>query len=140
MDNTHAFNVGGRKLPIESINYDFVPTGMPRQKVLYVTVKFPPQGLRIGDFVRIVGADIPFVPFQVSDIVGQRIVLNSNIVPSIFYTYTGSPRYYGPRHSLWGAENHGGQWGYTTRNYDVLPDIGRDWHYGRGSSMAYLQY
>jgi hypothetical protein len=129
-----------RKIPITSINYGFMPTSMDRQKVIYVVTQFPPAGLRIGSFVNIEGADVEYVKFQVTDIEGQRIVLASNVSPSQFVSYKGSPRYYGPEVLTWDPLSYGGNWGYTTRRNDAFPMEGRNWHYGRGLARAYLVY
>lgn len=118
-----------------------MPTSMYRQRVMYVVTQFPPDGLRIGEYIKIEGADIPYVPFQVTDIDGQRIVLSSNLVPSVFAAYKGSPRYYGPEILTWSPLSYGGTWGYTTRDTEnTLPMEGRNWHYGRGLARAYLVY
>src|SRR5437870_4248449 len=72
------------RVPIYSINYDFVQTIPYSQKVLWAQLRDPaPPSLRIGQLVRVTSADRYYNPpsreFKVVDIVGTRVFLSSKI-------------------------------------------------------------
>jgi len=150
----------GGTIPIYSINYDFIPNSIQGEKVLWVTSQFPPQHLKVGMYVRIEPLSTDFVvprtTLQVEDIIGARIVLSTKPVPlddMLNYASYGIVRYTGgnprPRSYIrsvdhksdWSPLDHGGQWGYATRNHDGAP-IGtyRNWNYGSGHPVGLLVY
>lgn len=156
--------MGNRILPIYSVNYDFLPTSVFRYKVLWVTTKYPPNVLHIGDYVKLKSIrpelTFPDIILQIEDIEGERVVLTPVLRTKFMMRDGGSPRTYGANTNdfgdtlaafvpfepqritgpSWVPLDHSGQWGYSTRDGRFPPGIGRDWHYGRGDPVAYIQY
>ncbi|HMP28133.1 MAG TPA: hypothetical protein PKD85_00950 [Saprospiraceae bacterium] len=132
------------KLPIYSINYDYVPTIPNRYTALWVDVKFDPKDFNteVGDIVWIESATKDFVPppqqLKIIDIVGTRIVLKP-LEPS----FSTQPIYpFQAKNDLptniWNPRDHGGHWGYATRNLQSLPWKDENWLFGNGRPIAYM--
>lgn len=132
------------KVPIYSINYDFMPTIPYSQKVLWVQLRYPaPPSLRVGNMVQIISTDQNFTPpsdiLQVIDIIGTRVALSSR------YDNICSPAPCPPfspgrkREGSWHPWSHSyGTWGYETRDVSDSPYAYRSWLYGNGRSVSYL--
>ena len=114
------------KVPIYSINYDFSPMVPYAKKSLWIQTKFPVSTFRIGMATRIVSTDPNFVPPKVPlrlvDVVGTRVVLESL-----------DPR-------MWSSLSHGEHWGYQTRDAKSFPHVDRNWMFGNGEPIGYLEW
>jgi len=134
-------------LPVYSINYDFVPGAAPNTyPILWVDVKFPAVdlGLRLGMQIFIESLTKDFVPppqfLKVQDIISTRVAL-SPIVGGLptqpVYPFKAKDDF--PK-NVWSPLNHGGRWGYATRDLASLPGTNQNWTYGNGDPVAYLRY
>jgi hypothetical protein len=138
-------------LPIYSINYDFVPTIPNAYPILWIDVKFPATdlGVQLGMQVFIEAIDRSFVPppqlLLVQDIIGTRVAL----APIVNTRPTGGA-VTAPVHPFqakndfpkktWSPLDHGGMWGYATRDLSSLPGTDQNWSYGNGNPVAHLRY
>lgn len=132
------------KLPIYSINYDFVPTVPDRWKALWVDIKFDPKdfNFQIGDQIIIKSSVKEFVPpsqtLKILDIVGTRIVL-SPISPTYstekIYPFKAKDDF---PNNIWNPTDHAGHWGYSTRDHKSLPSSDQNWLYGHGNPIGYI--
>ena len=129
-----------------NINYSFPSNLRSYPKSLWVSTQYPveSQCLRPGSFVRIVSSAPEFQPpnnlMRVQNVVGTRIVLIPSIardahpVPT-FTPY--QPQTFGRDSMGWTPLSHGYQWGYDTREADVVPH-NRNWLHGNGEPVGYL--
>ena len=131
---------------VYSLNYDFLPTYAYGAKCLWVDLKWPaPEDLQIGQSVKLISSSkylvVPrIVTFQISDIVGSRVVLAcSDPVESV-----KSLTYFKPKEDLpktWIPLDYGPQWGYATRDLaNQNPAADRNWTYGNGDSVLTMTW
>lgn len=120
-------------IPIDSINFDYLPTSLDSPKVFWMQLRFPaPNDLRVGSTVLLkivspnsqVRKSLQNQKFGVTDIFGTRVVLSP---------YRGND---------WLPTLHGNApqgWGYNTDLRDVRTSL-HSWNYGYGKPVAYIEY
>lgn len=124
-------------VPIFNISYDYIPSEMASEKVMWVSTQFPVK-IPIGTIVRLMSQQpnfkIPDIAFQIKDIILDKIVLS----PMIEAPSRANKRHYWPNNSpIWTPLDYANQWGYSTRmgfNGD------RNYNYGIGKPICYLMF
>lgn len=129
------------KVPVYSLNYDFLPAYAYGVKCLWADLRWPaPENLKIGQVVTFVSSckDLVIprdVVFRIKDIVGSRIVLDCTDPYEAIKMLT----YFIPKDDIpksWVPLDHGPQWGYATRDLaNQNPAANRNWTYGNGKSV-----
>ena len=112
-----------KRVKIQNINFDFIPTSVAGRKVLWVDLGKlgVPGDLRVNSRVRLFVSNYNFGEntFYVTNISGTRVSLESE--------------YYAPR-------NHSDKWGYSTKIVNESPFNHTDFTFGFGRSDSYLEY
>jgi len=124
--------------PLLSINYDYLPMSLESPKNLWVDLMFsPPSDMVVGtlSILHIApqrgiqnagGLNLPQSSFEISDIIGSRLVLSP---------YKGSswlPTVHSACDTPFG-------WGYNMNVTNVSPSM-HSTKYGYGAPIAYLEY
>lgn len=129
-------------LPVYSINYDFVPGQRSRATSLWVDIKYDPKDFNLNVnglvFLRSLNKDLvlPSQVFKIIDIVATKVVLYPIAPPSStqpIYPFQAKNDF--PK-ATWHPLDHGGHWGYSTRNHESFPSANQNWIFGHGSPVA----
>lgn len=149
--------LGTEKLPVTSINFDYIPGSLESPRSLWVELaSYPPSTLNVGTPVRVhtgpTSSDARFhlLLFEIDDIIGNKVVLlpykrQQQARPWLptFHSPAIAPGAQEALSQAVGSQGAGpgdGLWGYDFRNLAVSPAMYSSQSYGYGHPTAYLEF